>query len=424
MGIGGMANDSVVIIGAGQGGFQAAASLRQDGFAGRIVLIGEEAGLPYQRPPLSKAYLKDGDAGRLSLRPAAFYEQHRVELLDGRLAVDIDRDAQLVRTDAGESIPYGHLILATGSRNVQPPIAGIDTDGIQELRTLRDAAAIRARLVDVRTALVIGGGFIGLEFAAVARGVGIDVTVIEAAPRLMARAVSPEMSRRFATLHQALGTRLVLGQAVTGILSDPCGQARGVRLADGSEHHADMLLLAAGVRPNTDLAARAGLAVDNGILVDTFLQTSDPSISALGDCAAYPDARTGRRIRLESVQAATDHARTISRRLMGSPEPYTTVPWFWSDQADWKLQIAGLGQDDDTVQSREGPNGAVTILRFAKNRLVCVETVNAAAEHMAARRLLAMTPAVTREEVENCPGGLGELLKTRNTIPARQRALI
>lgn len=373
-------DDRIVIVGAGQGGLQAAISLRQDGFAGRITLIGGEDGLPYQRPPLSKAYLKSGDAGALRLRPDSYFTKADIALISGVWIDRIDRVARKVH--AGDlAFHYDHLILATGTSNLRPPIPGLDR--ALDLRTLDDAARLRSALERKTRCAVIGGGFIGLEFAAVAAGLGHDVTLAEAAPRLMARAVSAPMSDRFADLHRDLGTRLHLNAAVTGVTPD------GITLADGTEVEAEVVLLAAGVRPNVHLAKAAGLAVDNGIAVDDRLLTPDPAISALGDCAVFPDPTTGRPVRLESVQAATDHARLISRRVTGkSRDAYAAVPWFWSDQAESKLQIAGLAAaDDDAVMGADG-----TVWRFAGDRLTAVETVNNARTHMQTRKRLAGGP--------------------------------
>lgn len=375
----------VVIIGAGQGGLQAAMSLRQEGHAGPITLIGAEEGLPYQRPPLSKEYLKTGEAEKLALRPAGFFDKKEITLRTGTRADAIDRAARLVRL-GGEALAYDHLILATGTRNLVPPIPGVER--ALGLRTLDDARALREALAAPRRIAVIGGGFIGLEFAAVARTFGHEVTVAEMAPRLMARVVSPEMSARFARLHRDLGTTLELGNGVTKVT------AEGVVLADGRTVAADLVLLAAGVRPNTELAEAAGLPVANGIVVDAQLRTADPHIHALGDCAVFPDPQTGRPVRLESVQAATDHARAIAKTIVGgTDEPYAGVPWFWSDQAEWKLQIAGLaapGDESVTV-------GDSTVLRFAGDRLTAVETINDAKMHMRARKLLAQDAPPTRD---------------------------
>jgi len=372
-----MSENGVVIVGAGQGGLQAAISLRQEGYDAPITLIGDEAGLPYQRPPLSKAYLKDGDAEKLNLRPEKFFADNSVVLRAGQRVTAIDRAAKQVECD-GRHIPYDRLILATGSRNLIPPIKGVErTIG---LRTLDDAGALRSEVERPRKIAVIGGGFIGLEFAAVARGLGHAVTVAEAAPRLMARAVSPKMSERFLEKHTALGADIHLNSLVTEV------RENAIQLKDGPSIEADLVLLAAGIVPNSELAEAAGLSVENGVVVNDRLQTSDEHIFALGDCASFPEPSFGQHVRLESVQAATDHARLIARFIAtGSSAPYSAVPWFWSDQADWKLQIAGLARpDDEAVEVSE-----TTVLRFDGERLSAVETINEARTHMKTRRMLA-----------------------------------
>jgi 3-phenylpropionate/trans-cinnamate dioxygenase ferredoxin reductase subunit len=378
----------IVIIGAGQGGQQAAASLRQEGFEGEILMLGEEPGLPYQRPPLSKAYMANGDPGTVLLKPASFYERTGITLRDSTRVTFIDRAAREVETTDGTRHAYDHLIIATGARNVAPPIRGLAAPGVVELRTLADAAAIRDRLASTRHAVVIGGGFIGLEFAAVARAAEIAVTVIEAGPRLMARALSPQMSGRFLDIHREMGSRILLDARVDSIPTGADGAATGVALAGGQIVEGDLILLATGVRPNTELAAEAGLTCDNGILVDGRLLTSDPSISALGDVAAFP-VPNGGHIRLESVQTAVDHARHIARRLVrGSDAHYSAVPWFWSDQGKFKLQIAGLGGGaDDTEVVPQGAAEPV-VLSIRGGRVVAIETISSPATHMAARRLI------------------------------------
>lgn len=382
-----MTSGPVVIVGAGQGGFQAALSLRQEGYPGPITLIGAEPGLPYQRPPLSKTYLKSGEAEKLVLRPQKVFDAKAITLRSGTRVDTIDRAARQVRIGE-ERLDYETLILATGTRNLRPPLPGVER--ALDLRTLEDAAILRAALDRPRRIAVIGGGFIGLEFAAVAASLGHRVSLAEAAPRLMARAVSPEMSERFRELHETLGTALYLGNGVTEVTE------HGIALADGTGLEADLVLLAAGVCPNVELAEAAGLEVDNGVVVDATLRTYDPHVFALGDCAAFPEARSGARVRLESVQAATDHARAIAKTIVhGTDAPYAAVPWFWSDQHDCKLQIAGLAwPGDDSVLL---DNGAV--LRFRDDCLSAVETVNDARTHMAARRLLAQVPAPTRDSL-------------------------
>ena len=379
----------VVIVGGGHGGFQMAASLRADGFAGEIVLIGDEPVLPYQRPPLSKGYLKDGNVERLHFRPRDFFDKNAIALHLGARVSCIDRDARHVLTASGEAIGYDHLVLATGSPNAHPPITGLGLANVLSLRGLQDAEMLRSRLAGARHIVIVGGGFIGLEFAAVAADHGIAATVIEGAPRLMARAVSDTMSRHVLARHRDRGTKVLLGRFVSALLDDGAGRVAGVMLADGTELEGDLVLIATGVAPNSELAAEAGLAASDGVDVDHLLLTSDPDISALGDCCNFPDPVSGRRVRLESVQAATDHARVISKRLTGRPAPYAAVPWFWSDQGDTKLQIAGLAAGADEQIAVEPERGELVVMNFSAGRLVSVETVDCATAHMSARKLLA-----------------------------------
>ncbi|MCQ0970625.1 NAD(P)/FAD-dependent oxidoreductase [Paracoccus sp. TK19116] len=382
-----MEQGPIVIVGAGQGGLQAAALLRQSGYEGELTLIGDEPGLPYQRPPLSKAYMAEGNADALILRAAEFFDSKAIRYLPETRVHAIDRVSRRVGTDAGD-LDYGHLILATGSSNLRPPIPGLER--AMDLRTLADAERLRGKIATPRRFAVIGGGFIGLEFAAVARKAGHAVTVAEAAARLMARAVSEHMSAMFLAKHRDLGAEVILGDPVSSVVDE------GVTLVGGDQVAADEVLLAAGVRPNTDLAEVAGLVCANGIVLDGRLLTSDPAISALGDCASFPDPRTGRMIRLESVQAATDHARHIAARLTDKGDgPYAAVPWFWSDQADYKLQIAGLAQPSDRAEVVSED----VVLRFDdQDELTAVETINNAKVHMKTRRSLAGGEPVTADD--------------------------
>lgn len=384
-----MTTAGIVIVGAGQGGLQAAVSLRQEGHSGPITLIGAERHLPYQRPPLSKDYLKTGEADALRLRPQSFFDDQDITLMLGCKVTQIDRTAQRVVHENG-SLAYEHLILAIGTRNLRPPIPGLDR--ALDLRTLDDAETLRKAMAEAQSVAIIGGGFIGLEFAAVARGSGLSVTVAEAAPRLMARVVSRVMSERFLAMHRDMGTTVLLGAPVTEVIRT------GIVLADGETVSADLVVLAAGVRPNSELAAEAGLETDNGVRTDAQLLTSDPMISALGDCAAFPDPTTGLLVRLESVQAATDHARLIACRLAReAPDSYAAVPWFWSNQGDSKLQIAGFAIPEHDEVTRD--DGAV--LRFAGEVLSAVETVNDPRTHMMARKLLASGARLTRDKLKS-----------------------
>ncbi len=394
---------AVVIVGTGQAGFQVAASLRDGGLAGPIVMVGDEGGLPYQRPPLSKAYL-DGKADEetLSLRPASFFAEHGIELRAGETVTAIDREARAVALGSGDRIGYRHLVLATGAHNRPLPVPGVELDGVLQLRTLPDAAELKRRLAGARHAVVVGAGFIGLEFAAVAAARGVGVTVFEATDRPMSRALSREMSAFFLARHEAAGIRFVLGGAVDAILGAE-NRVTGVETLDGRHFPADLVLVGIGVIPNADLAREAGLAVGNGIVVDETLLTSDPDISAIGDCAYHPSRFAhGGSVRVESVQNAVDQARCVAARLTGRPAPYDAVPWFWSDQGPLKLQIAGLSSPHDEAVLRGDPgSGSFSVFCFGGGGLVGVESVNRPADHMVARRLLANRVPLTADQARD-----------------------
>ncbi|HEV7440941.1 MAG TPA: FAD-dependent oxidoreductase [Methylobacterium sp.] len=383
----------IVIVGAGQAGFQVAASLREAGAAEPITIVGDEPGLPYQRPPLSKAYLAGkADADALNLRPASYLAEHRITLRAGTRATGIDRAAQRLRLGDGESLAYDHLVLATGARNRALPVPGADLDGVRQLRGLSDADRLKADIAAAGRVAVVGAGFIGLEFAAVAAARGIAVTVVEATPRPMARAVSAEMGAFFRAAHEALGVRFAFEAGVEAI-EGANGRVTGLRLAGGERLDADLVLVGIGVRPNQELAEAAGLAVSDGIRVDGLLATGDPAISAIGDCARFPSPfaqglSPDGSVRIESVQNAIDQGRSVAARLTGRPAIYTAVPWFWSDQGRHKLQIAGLTAPGDACAMR-GSGEAFSVFRFRNGALSGVESVNRAADHMVARRLLA-----------------------------------
>ena len=379
----------VVIIGAGHAGFQCAASLRHEGFGGNIVLLGDEGCLPYQRPPLSKAYLlAKAKASDLLFRPGRFFDEHQVQLMQAR-AESIDRQAQRVALQSGASICYDHLVIATGSSPRKIALEGAALDGVLSLQTLSDANGLRERLLASRRAVVVGAGFIGLEFAAVARTLGLEVTVVDVADRALARAASAECAQIVVESHVQSGTRLLF-QCGISALEGRNRKIAAVGTVDGRELPADIVVVGIGAEPRTQLAVRAGLAVENGISVDEQLLTSDPAISAIGDVAGFPDQVSGRRIRLESVQNASDQARSVATRLTGKAVSHNPVPWFWSDQGDLKLQIAGLrAVDDEHVVLAEPQSRACTVLCIRSGRLAAVETINRAGDHMLARRLLA-----------------------------------
>jgi NADPH-dependent 2,4-dienoyl-CoA reductase/sulfur reductase-like enzyme len=339
-----------VIVGAGQAGFQLAASLRQDGYQGRVTLIGNEPGVPYQRPPLSKGYLTGKvDIDAIQFRPPKFFADHKIELVCGE-AEAIDRTAQRVTLTDGSAVAYDHLMLAVGAHNRVLPVQGAELRGVFGLRTRQEADALACRLETARNVVVVGAGFIGLEFAAVAVTKGCTVRVLELADRPMARAVTQEVGRFFMDAHRAWGIEFDFRQGLVRI-EGADGEVTGIETTDGRTLPADLVVVGIGVLPNVRLAAEAGLDIENGIRVDSHLLTSDPAISAIGDCAFFPSQHAEGHIRLESVQNAVDQARAVAARLTGKPAPYAALPWFWSDQGDLRLQIAGLlmGHDSTVV---------------------------------------------------------------------------
>ncbi len=392
-----MTLSSVVIIGAGAGGAQAAASLRQGGFEGSISLVHGEPGLPYHRPPLSKAYLLGRlEARKLLLRQETWYAKQNVDLVLDRV-VSIDRAGHQVRLAGGQVLTYGHLILATGSRNRKLPVPGTHLEGVIGMRTRVDADELASRLRADVEVVVAGAGFIGLEFAAVAAAHGASVHVLELADRPMARAVSEPTAQFIRRAHEHWGVRFDFGQALTAI--DGEGRVTGVETSDGRRLPADLVVYGIGVVPETELAEESGLAIENGIRVDDRLLTSDPDISAIGDAASFPSTHTGGRIRLESVQNAVDQARHVAARLMGASIGYDALPWFWSDQGDLKIQIAGLADPRDEVVELLLPElREKAVLRFRQDRLVAVETVNRPGDHILARRILAGSTGPTPTE--------------------------
>jgi 3-phenylpropionate/trans-cinnamate dioxygenase ferredoxin reductase subunit len=396
-----MPDPVVAVVGAGQAGFQAASSLRQEGFGGRIVLIGDEPGLPYQRPPLSKSYLA-GDSGldEVWLRPEAFYEKQEIELVAGQAVTAIDRRARCLRLASGGAVACDHIVLATGARCRPLPVPGAELDGVFPLRTLADADILRERLSEARAVVVVGAGFIGLEFAAVAIGKGLGVHILEVTRQPMGRVVSEETSRFFTQAHRDWGAAISLGSGVTRILGDG-RRATGVETTDGRVLAAELVLICIGVLPNAELASDAGLAVENGIAVDEYLTTADPMVSAIGDCANFPTRFALGRVRLESVQNGVDQAREVAARIAGKRvAPYDKVPWFWSDQNDLKLQIAGITLGHDAAILRGIPESrSFSVFCFRGERLVGVESVNRPADHIVARRLLsAADPRLSPEQ--------------------------
>lgn len=377
----------VVIVGAGQAGLQCAASLRDGGYDGAITLLGDEPHLPYQRPPLSKAVLlgKQG-ADEVALRDAAWFSDQRIALHTGTRATAIDRAARRVETATG-ALQYDHLVLATGAHARSMVLPGAGLDGVLTLRGLDDALTLKAAIAAASNVVVIGGGFIGLEVAAVTARLGRQVAVIEVAPRLMARAASPPVSDAFLALHRAHGVDVRLAARVAAI--EGSTRVESVRLADGTRLPAELVLLGVGSAPDATLAGAVGLPCPNGISVDALMRTPDARVFAIGDVAWHPNPHAGGHIRLESVQGAIDQAKCAAATILGHAHPYAALPWFWSDQFDAKLQIAGWGSGFDQAVTRGDPlGGKFSVFLYRAGRLVAVESVNRAADHMLARRLL------------------------------------
>jgi len=393
-----MAQGAVAIVGSGHAGFQVAASLRQLGFGEPIYLINDEGHLPYQRPPLSKAYLKGtGGPDTLMFRPQKFYTDQNIELITDR-AVAIDCASRQLKLASGASLDYGHLVLATGARNRLLDIPNANLPDVRYLRILDDSEDLRTRIASRKRVVVIGAGFIGLEFAATARIKGLEVDVLELASRVMARAVTAEISEYFQGRHADAGVRIHLGVQATAIEASG-DKITGVSLSDGRHIPADLVVVGVGVLPNVELAAEAGLPVASGIIVNEHLLTSDPNISAIGDCALFASPRFGGSLRLESVQNATDHARCVAARLTGDDKAYDGHPWFWSDQGDDKLQIAGLTTGYDRVVLRGDPaQKAFSAFCYRAGKLVGIESVNRAGDHMFGRRLLPTDRSILPEQ--------------------------
>ena len=384
-----MALDRIVIAGAGQAGLSLAEALRAGGFEGAIALIGEEDAPPYQRPPLSKKYLLgETSAERLWLKPQDFYHDSRIDLALGVRAVSIDRAGRLLRLSDGRALPYDRLALTTGARPRRLPEAiGGALAGVYPVRGLADVDAMEPEFVEGRHALVIGGGYIGLEAAAVAALKGLRVTLLEAAPRILGRVAAEATADYFRDLHRAHGVDLREGASLARLEGEG-GRVSRAALADGETLEIDFVLAGVGIDPDVTLAEAAGLALENGVACDETCATSDPAIFAAGDCASFP--WRGRRIRLESVQNAIDMGKAAARAMLGDPAPYDPIPWFWSDQYDVKLQIAGLNAGYARTVVRPGAREGTRSVWYldAQDRLLAVDAMNDPRAFMTGKRWL------------------------------------
>jgi 3-phenylpropionate/trans-cinnamate dioxygenase ferredoxin reductase subunit len=390
-------SERIVIIGAGQAGAQAVATLRAEGFTGSIAMVGDEPFAPYQRPPLSKAYLSGAlERERLFLKPDAFYAEAKCELIRGVSAKSIDRAKKSVSLSDGRTCAYDKLLIATGSRVRRIPVPGADLGGIHYLRDIADVDALRPAFMKGVRLAVVGGGYIGLEVAAVAIKRGLDVTVFESLDRVMARAVSPQVSAFFEDVHRAAGVRFQMNTTVESF--EGSKKLSAVR-AGGAAHAADIALVGIGIVPNEELAREAGLGCADGIVVNQFAETEDPSVFAAGDCTRHV-GREGDPIRLESVQNAIDQAKHAAFAMVGKHTVYSEVPWFWSDQYDLKLQIAGLAKHGDRIVIRGTPSSRkFAAFHLREGRVAAVEAVNAAPEYIVGRKLIADRAHVTPERL-------------------------
>ena len=399
----------IVIIGAGQAGLQTAEALRAEGWQGDLILLGEEPHAPYHRPPLSKAYLMgESSAEQLTMRGPEALSRKAIEIRIGCRVNRIDCVERVVHLDQGDRLAYHRLVLATGARARQLP--GADWQGVFQLRTLEDCTRIGEAMATAHHIAVIGGGFIGLEFAAVARKKGKSVTVIEAANRLMARAVSAEVSEIYARLHTERGVVLRLGSGVAGFTSTN-GRVSGITLSDGHNVSADLVLMGIGILPNQELAEAAGISCASGIIIDSCGRTSDPFIFACGDCTATR-LENGDFRRLESVQNAIEQAKSCAASIMNRERPFTAAPWFWSDQYDVKLQMVGTSQGHDHSVIRGDTNAyKCSIFYFAGERLIGIDSLNRPQDHMAGRRLLDEGMGLTPQQATDESFLLNQLFK-------------
>jgi 3-phenylpropionate/trans-cinnamate dioxygenase ferredoxin reductase subunit len=391
-------HERIVIVGAGQSGAQAVATLRSEGFAGDITLVGDEPYAPYQRPPLSKAYLMGTmERDRLFLKPDAFYREAKCDLILGVAATKIERDAHKVILSDGRALAYDKLLLATGSRVRPIRCPGSELSGIHYLRGIADVDALRELVGQGKKLAIVGGGYIGLEVAAVAAKRGVDVTVFEAMDRLMARAVSVPVSDFYAKVHRAAGVKVLLDTGVEAF--EGTGKLEAIR-AGGKSYPTDVALVGIGIVPNVELAREAGLGCDDGIVVnERSAATGDPVIFAAGDCTRHV-GREGTALRLECVQNAIDQAKHAALSMLGKPSVYKEVPWFWSDQYDLKLQIAGLARPTDHLVLRGSPDARkFAVFHLRDGAIAAVEAVNAAPEYLVGKRLIAEGKKIAPERL-------------------------
>jgi 3-phenylpropionate/trans-cinnamate dioxygenase ferredoxin reductase subunit len=405
--------EKIVIAGAGHAAGQIITTLRQQKFAGQIVLVGDEPYLPYQRPPLSKKFLAgEMPAERLYVKPESFYDDPRIDVRLETTVTAIDRTAQTLEIEDGDDIAYEKLVLALGSRVRTLPVEGADLNRVHYLRSIADVETIRAELDIGRHLVIVGAGYIGLEVAAVARTLGLDVTVVEMADRVMSRVVSPEISDFYQIEHTNHGVKLRLSTTVAALRGRK--RVKYVETGEGEEIPADLVIIGVGILPNTEIAEQAGLDISNGIVVDDRCQTSDPNIYAVGDCTSHPNDIYGRRLRLESVHNAVEQAKTAANNLCGRETRYSDVPWFWSDQYDLKLQIAGLSEGYDDVVIRGNPaDRSFACVYLRKGRLIAIDAVNAPRDFVHSKALIAAQALISTDKLADAEISLKDLATNR-----------
>ncbi|RJT38723.1 NAD(P)/FAD-dependent oxidoreductase [Mesorhizobium waimense] len=412
--------NGVVIVGAGHAGVQAAASLREEGFDGPVILIGDENELPYHKPPLSKTFIKDQEAKPQPLRGEAFYSGSAIDYRPGIRIDAIDAGARRLEISGGGALGFDRLILATGSRPRILKLPGSDLSGVLSLRSIADARLIRALSAQSEDVVILGGGFIGLEIAATLRAAGRNVTVVEAVDRLLGRAVAPVIASHVRQRLEAMGVRILTSTTIDRLEGED-GHVSGAVTSSGEQLPAQMVIIGIGVVPNVELAEAAGIATANGIRVDQQMRSSMPEILAIGDAASYRHWFTGADLRLESVQNATDQARLAARTVLGHADAYSAVPWFWSDIGDMKLQMVGLtsGGDSHVVLGDINEN-KFSIYHYAANRLLGIESVNRPGDHMLGRKMLGAGFSPTPQTVAAGPEGLKAALAAfQQDEPAR-----
>ena len=379
---------AIVIVGGGHAAGQAAASIRQEGFDAELILIGAEPHIPYQRPPLSKQYLAgEQPLDKVLLRPEKFYVDRTIDLRTGITVENIDRDGQFVACSDGSLVAYDQLLLATGSRALRPDLPGIDLGGVHTLRSIADVDKIRTDMENASHLVIIGGGYIGLEVASVAKSKDMQVTILEMEDRILQRVTHPAMSAFYHELHRAKGVNIKTSSRVTAFVGE--GWVNEVVCADGTSVDADVVIVGVGVVPNVELAAEAGLACDNGIVVDERCATGDSAIFAAGDCTNHPNKLLDRRLRLESVPNAMEQSRVAASNLTGGDKKYASIPWFWSDQYDLKLQMVGFSSDADESITRGVPEThEFAMFHYKSGKIIAAEAVNSPREFLVAKQLI------------------------------------